>query len=44
MKTYNLFFTVNNKEYQADINAENEESVYDIIKTFIPKAENIVIL
>lgn len=44
MKTYNFIYTIDNKEYQVEINATSYEEAWEIIKSIYPESTKIVLL
>lgn len=44
MKTYNFIYTINDKDYQIDINSDNETEAWSIIKNAIPNTDMITLL
>lgn len=44
MNTYNIIYTIDNIEYQIDINTNSKESALEIVKDIIPSASKIVFI
>lgn len=44
MKTYNILYTIDDIEYQIDVNADNKKSALEIVKEIIPNASKIVLI
>lgn len=44
MKTYNILYTIDNIEYQIDINANSKESALETVQDIIPSASKIVLI
>ncbi len=44
MKTYNILYTIDNIEYQINVNASSKESALEAVQEIIPSATKIILI